>query len=95
MSDFSRTIPLISQTVNQSSMLLLSEICELVSYCMSFKRSLIDQITRQLDIVQSLISFLNVDLFGKFIEKPLKSQYKFLLSLSDRFIFVFDFCFLY
>lgn len=36
-----------------------------MSSCMSFKKSLIDLIVRELDVVQSLVSLINVDLFGK------------------------------
>lgn len=60
-----RIIPEIRQEVNKSSILLLTEICELMSNCMSVKKSLIDLIVRELDVIQSLVSLLNVDLFGE------------------------------
>lgn len=36
--------------------------------CIALKQSLIDLILRDLDVVQSLVSFLNFDLFGKFVQ---------------------------
>lgn len=61
-----RTIPKIRQSVNQSSALLLSAICDLMYDCMALKKSLVDLIAKELDIVRALTSFLDVDLFGKY-----------------------------
>lgn len=56
---------MIHQEINKSSILLLTEICELMSICMSYKKSLVDLIVRESDVIQALVSLLNVDLFGE------------------------------
>lgn len=68
-----RAIPKIRQSINKSSILLLSEICELIWQCFTRKLSLIEVILREFHVVQCFISFLNVDLLGKIITNRSKS----------------------
>lgn len=57
-------MPKICQSVNKSSVLLLTEISRLISDCIAYKKSLSDVIVRDYPIVHSLISMLSVDLFN-------------------------------
>lgn len=61
-----RVIPRIRQSINKSSVILLTEICSLISSCFVQKKSIVENIAREFQAVQALISFLNVDLMGKF-----------------------------
>lgn len=61
-----KIIPDISQTINKSSALLLVEICDLIAQCIIQNKALIDQISSEYQIVQALISFLNIKSFGEY-----------------------------
>lgn len=64
-SDIFRVIPQVTDSINKSSVLLLTEICTFVVHCMHQRRALIDRIAQECHIVSALISVLDIDLFGE------------------------------
>lgn len=62
-----RAIPKIRESINQSSILLLTEICSLIALCFVYTpKTFVEVIAREFRSIQSLISFVNIDLLGKF-----------------------------
>ncbi|XP_055312030.1 uncharacterized protein LOC129574273 isoform X2 [Sitodiplosis mosellana] len=72
--EISKAIPRIRQSTNQSSVQLLTEICSLISLCFVYKKSFVEVIAREFQSIQSLISFLNVDLLES-ISKSIKHAF--------------------
>lgn len=67
LSNIFSVIPQVAESINKSSVLLLTEICTFIVHCMHQKRQLIDRVAREYGIVSALISVLNVESFGEFL----------------------------
>lgn len=62
----SRVLPQVTQSINKSSVLLLTEMCTFIVHCMHQKRQLIERVAQEYRIVDAIISVLNIELFGEF-----------------------------
>lgn len=60
-------VPFISTSVNNSSVLLLTEICTFLSHYLLNNRELLDRVAAQeVYLIRSLVSLLDVSLYGRF-----------------------------